>query len=369
MTDRSQRSPTAFSMQDVSADASPPGKPRKKPARKPTTTEPAKVRVIAPEDDVFNAPVATENPAPDATPRRRRRFTAGRLLATALGLLVSAAIALWVDQLVRDLFTRNDWLGWTAAAVAAVAAATVLFIVAREIWALRRLAHLGTLRDKARDALRLNDTAMGRAAADALVAHMGANPATARGRAAMAETRGEIIDGADLVRLAETEILVPLDRQARVMILDAAKRVSVVTAVSPRALVDVGYVLFESARLVRRIADLYGARPGALGFMRLARDIVAHIAITGGIAMGDSLIQQLVGHGVAARLSARLGEGVVNAMMTARIGIAAMEVVRPFSFSVAPRPGLTDIARELVSFQKDKTEPNQPDPEEPPQPR
>jgi putative membrane protein len=31
------------------------------------------------------------------------------------------------------------------------------------------------------------------------------------------------------------------------MILDAAKRVSLVTAVSPRALVDIAYVVFEAA--------------------------------------------------------------------------------------------------------------------------
>ena len=45
----------------------------------------------------------------------------------------------------------------------------------------------------------------------------------------------------------------------------AAKRVSVVTAVSPRAAVDMVFVLVTVVALVRRLADLYGARPGALG--------------------------------------------------------------------------------------------------------
>ena len=45
--------------------------------------------------------------------------------------------------------------------------------------------------------------------------------------------------------IAETEILAPLDARAKMMILDAAKRVSLVTAVSPRALVDIAYVVFE----------------------------------------------------------------------------------------------------------------------------
>ena len=87
------------------------------------------------------------------------------------------------------------------------------------------------------------------------------------------------------------------------------------------------------ARLIRRLSELYGGRPGTLGFIRLARDVLAHLAVTGTIAIGDSFVQQLVGHGLAARASARLGEGVVNGLMTARIGIAAMDVVRPCRFS------------------------------------
>ena len=134
------------------------------------------------------------------------------------------------------------------------------------------------------------------------------------------------------------------------MILDAAKRVSIVTAVSPRALVDIAYVLFESGRLIRRLAELYGGRPGTLGFFRLARDVLAHLAVTGSLAAGDSLVQQLVGHGLAARLSAKLGEGVVNGMMTARIGIAAMETARPLPFSAVKRPGVGDFLSALTAL-------------------
>lgn len=164
---------------------------------------------------------------------------------------------------------------------------------------------------------------------DELSAFVAAKPETAAGRRALAELRDEIIDGANLVRLAEAEILGPLDARAKIMILEAAKRVSLVTAVSPRALVDVAYVVFEAGRLIRRLSELYGGRPGTLGFFRLARSVLAHLAVTGSIAVGDSFVQQIVGHGLAARLSAKLGEGVVNGMMTARIGIAAMETARP----------------------------------------
>ena len=140
------------------------------------------------------------------------------------------------------------------------------------------------------------------------------------------------------------------------MILDAAKRVSVVTAVSPRALVDIVYVLFEAGRLIRRLSELYGGRPGTLGFFRLARGVLAHLAVTGAIAAGDDIVHQIVGQGLAARLSAKLGEGVVNGMMTARIGVAAMEVTRPLPFLAAKRPGMGEFLSVLASFSGKKAE-------------
>jgi putative membrane protein len=164
------------------------------------------------------------------------------------------------------------------------------------------------------------------------------------------ELRHDVIDGPDLIRLAETELLAPLDAEARKLILDAGKRVSVVTAVSPRAAVDLVYVVYEASRLIRRLAELYGARPGTLGFLRLARGVLAHLAVTGSMAAGDTLVQQLVGHGLAARLSAKLGEGVVNGMMTIRIGMAAMDTVRPLPFSALRRPGMGDFLGALTRF-------------------
>ena len=101
--------------------------------------------------------------------------------------------------------------------------------------------------------------------------------------------------------------------------------------------------LFEAGRLIRRLSELYGGRPGTLGFFRLARGVLAHLAVTGAIAAGDDFVHQIVGQGLAARLSAKLGEGVVNGMMTARIGIAAMEVTRPLPFSALKRPGMSDF--------------------------
>jgi putative membrane protein len=87
--------------------------------------------------------------------------------------------------------------------------------------------------------------------------------------------------------------------------------------------------------------------------LRLMRHAASHLALTGGIAAGDSIIQQLVGHGVSAKLSARLGEGVLNGLLTARLGLAAIEVIRPLPFAALKQPSLSDLAGSLLSARKE----------------
>jgi putative membrane protein len=153
-----------------------------------------------------------------------------------------------------------------------------------------------------------------------------------------------IIDGRDLIDIAERALLRPLDPKAQLEIAAAAKRVSMVTAISPRAVLDVIFVMAQIVFLIRRIAEIYGGRPGLLGFVKLARSVGAHVAITGGMAVGDSLVQQVLGHGLASKISARLGEGVLNGLLTARVGLSALAVCRPAPFGAQKPPGVSDVA-------------------------
>ncbi len=208
-------------------------------------------------------------------------------------------------------------------------------------WA--RFGRIDAISRHAAAALADDDLAAAQATVDHLVALYARRPETEWARTRLAERRGESFDAATVLALAETELLAPLDQQARREIEAASRTVAAATALIPLALADVIAALGANLRMIRRMAEIYGGRAGAVGGWRLARTVVAHLIATGAVAAGDDLIHTVAGGGVLAKLSRRFGEGVINGALTARVGVAAMEVCRPLPFISQPRPRVGNL--------------------------
>jgi len=305
---------------------------------------------ITPEHDPATLPV----PIASALPARRG-LPWGALFWSGVAGLTLLGVGLGVVHLIEDLFARSESLGFVGLALAFVTALALVVVTGREAYGLARLATIEKLHQRAAAVLASDDRKESRIIVQDLLKIAHQNPQLARARAALESHAGEIIDGADMIRLAERELMSPLDIEARRLVSSAAQKVSIVTAVSPRAAIDVMFVFIVSLRLIRQLAFLYGSRPGALGMIRLLRHVIAHLAITGGMAASDSLVQQMLGHGIAAKLSQRLGEGMLNGLLTARLGLAAIDVTRPLPFAALPPPKLSDLATDLLR-KKDEEE-------------
>ncbi len=246
-------------------------------------------------------------------------------------------------------------MGWIGLALGVLTLLAGLALIAREIAAVLRQSRIARLHAELAAARAGDDRDAARRLVPRLCALYEGRPETARGRAETSEAVGAIIDGRDLIDIAERALLRPLDAKVKSEIADAAKRVSMVTAISPRA---------DSRRAVRHGADHpadHAASPkstaagrACFGFFKLARSVGAHLAITGGMAIGDSLVQQLIGHGLASKLSARLGEGVLNGLLTARVGLSALAVCRPAPFGAEDPPGVSDVAPFLFGAGKER---------------
>ena len=313
---------------------------------------------IEPQPDAFEieTAIAPEEAAIAAAQKRgvmaRRGLSWGGLFWSALGALMSLAVGVWIQGLIEGFFARSAALGWIGVGLLALVGVALLALLGRELLGLMRQRQIARLHMGFAQARAADDRDAARVLVGDLSSLYASRPATARARANLAELTREIVDGRDLIDIAERELMPALDEEATREIASAAKRVSVVTAISPRAIVDVLFVGAQAVRLIRRLSEIYGGRPGLIGFLRLARSVGAHLAITGGMAVGDSLVQQVLGHGLAARLSARLGEGVLNGMLTARVGLSAMAVCRPMPFATKKAPGVSEVAPFLFGGEK-----------------
>ncbi len=281
----------------------------------------------------------------------RRPSVLGRLATWVFGALFTLILSVAAWNFVAGLFTANAWLGWLAAVLTAAALALAALWSAGEALAFLRLGRLDRLRTEAVHAGEAGDLKAARGVVDRIVMLYARRDDLAWGRARLADARGEVMDADALLRLAEAELMAPLDAQARAELENAARQVAAITAFVPLALADVATALVANLRMIRRVAEIYGGRAGSFGSWRLLRRVFVSLVAAGAVALTDDMIGSVAGGGILSRLSRRFGEGVVNGALTARVGLSAMELCRPLPFAALERPGTSaTITRALASI-------------------
>jgi putative membrane protein len=270
-------------------------------------------------------------------PKPRSAF--GRFALWVFSSLFALVLSVSAWNFVTGLFAANSILGWIAFALFGAALFVLLILALREASAFARMARIDRIRMAAISAREQSDLKSARAVLASLNSLYASRAETAWGRARLTEREAEVFDADALLSLAETELLAPLDRAALAEVESAARQVATVTAFVPLALADVATALYANLRLIRRLSQIYGGRSGGLGSARLMRRVFAALLGAGAIALADDLIGSVASGGVLAKLSRRFGEGVVNGALTARVGLAAMELSRPLPFVALPKPG------------------------------
>ncbi|MEX0276666.1 MAG: YcjF family protein [Ruegeria sp.] len=267
------------------------------------------------------------------------------LALAAIGAVVS--VAAW--DFVTSLVARAPVLGWIVTGLFAALVLVALIIALRELAAIARLSRVDGLRRAADTALAEDDLAQARSVTNRLITFYKGREETRWGRERTRERINDQFDAATLMTLAEDEILAPLDAAASREVEAAARQVAMVTALVPLALADVVTALAASLRMIRRVAEIYGGRAGFLGSWRLTRAVFVHLLATGAVAVGDDLLEPVLGGSVLSKLSRRFGEGLVNGALSARVGVAAMEVCRPLPFSDRHRPSTRGMIKRALS--------------------
>lgn len=299
-----------------------------------------------PELDVTPTPAAMQRMASLAAkrPNRLARWFWG-LLVSLIGFLIG--VAAW--DFVFGLLDRSPILGWVAIVLTGLFCGVLLLITLREMAAFGRLRRVDRIQNGAAEALIDHNLAHAREVTGQITALYRRRDDTRWGRQAFGEIQGDVLDADALLGLAETTILAPLDARARLEVEAAARKVATVTAIVPLALADVFTALTANMAMIRRIAEIYEGRSGTLGTWRLTKQVLSHLVATGAVAVGDDLIGSIAGGGVLSKVSRRFGEGVINGALTARVGVAAMEVCRPLAFTAEPKPSVTSLVKRSLT--------------------
>lgn len=289
----------------------------------------------------------TEAPAAEPGEPLSKGIRWGALLFSAMFGLALLAAGVWFARFTSVALAREDWVGWTAQGLLALLALAAAVLVLKELFGFLRLGRLSRIRRDAQSSLDEGDRRLEERAVRSLKRVCAARSDLKWGLAKFREQERHMKGTGELLGLADRVLLMEPDKQARRVVFESARRVGIVTAVVPVAFLVMLFVLAENVRMVRRLAGAYGGRPGLIGGMRLLWRVIMHVAASGAIALTDDLFGQFLGQDIVRRLSRRLGEGAFVGALTARLGVAAIEVCRPLPYVDVSPLRSRHIVREL----------------------
>ncbi|WP_299072592.1 YcjF family protein [uncultured Paraglaciecola sp.] len=153
----------------------------------------------------------------------------------------------------------------------------------------------------------------------------------------------------EVLALFEHQVLAPIDQLAIKHVSQNASAASVMIAVSPFALLDMLIVLWRNIRMMNQVSEIYGLHLGYWGRITLIRKIFHTMLYAGAAEILSDAGNYALGAGITGKLSTRVAQGLGAGVLTARIGIKAINESRPLPWLSQAKPGLSGISKQLLA--------------------
>lgn len=265
------------------------------------------------------------------------------IASTILGISVIAQTGQWI----YDSWINSDWIALGAASAGGLIVVAGIGSVITEWRRIYRLRQRADERDKAKELLYSHAMGNGRPFCEKLAKQAGIapqHPALIRWQSALHDTHND----KEVLELYSQLVQPILDKQARAEISRSAAESTLMIAVSPLAMVDMAFIGWRNIRLINRIAEIYGIELGYYSRLKLFRLVLVNIAFAGATELVREVGMDWLSQDLAARLSTRAAQGIGAGLLTARLGIKAMELCRPLPWIDDNKPKLGDFRKELI---------------------
>ncbi|MEZ5930627.1 MAG: TIGR01620 family protein [Alphaproteobacteria bacterium] len=308
----------------------------------PATLKPDDLEILQPEPDgSLPAPLA---PA-EVTGARKRPWL--KLFLSGAAAFALGVVGLDAYDYTLGLFERSVWLGGVFSTLLALAAIGAFGWVGREVWSLRRLAKVDDLRTEGERLMA--SEAHGQAEDLLRKVEKLYRERTELDRPIWRfhDQASDALNDRERLELFAHTVFQPIDKQAYQIVKRSGRDIGVLTALTPIGALDSLIVLVRTVAMMRAIARLYGVRPGLAATISLAKRGVRNIVIAGVGDLVSHAAVETAGASLLKILSARAGQGAINGLLAARIGLSVMQICRPIPFAQDELPSLKKLRAEI----------------------
>ncbi|MBD0785532.1 TIGR01620 family protein [Vibrio sp. Y2-5] len=276
-------------------------------------------------------------------PKRGRRWLVSGLLVGFGGLVTWQAI----DSVVQAI-QSSDWLslGWTG--FIATLASLGLGALGRELWKLRKLRNHFSTQEHAEALMTKDRVGKGEAFCESLAKQSGVlptAPAYERWKNSVSDSHSD----AEILDMYDAMVVSEQDKKATQLVSKFSTEAAALVAISPLAIADMLLVAWRNFTMIDQLAQLYGVELGYWSRLKLFKSVLVNMAAAGASELVIDASMDLLSMDLAGKVSARAGQGIGVGILTARLGLKAMTLLRPLPWHKDRAVKLSAIRKQIVT--------------------
>nr|WP_319554624.1 TIGR01620 family protein [uncultured Vibrio sp.] len=276
-------------------------------------------------------------------PKSGRKWLATGLLTAFSGLVGWQAI----DSVVTAVQT-SDWLALGWAGFITTVASFGLGALGKELWKLRKLRNHFSIQEESELLVGSDSVGKGKTFCEKVAEQSGVlaeNPGFDRWKNSVnpAHSDAEILD------MYDSMVVRQQDKLATKIVSQHATESAALVAVSPLAAADMLLVAWRNFKMIDNLSKVYGVELGYASRIKLLKAVFVNMAAAGASELAIDAGMDLMSMDLAGKVSARAGQGLGVGILTARLGLKAMALLRPLPWSPERQVKLGTIRKAVVA--------------------
>jgi len=273
-------------------------------------------------------------------------------LLGSLGLLLLLMLVLDAYHFVAQQYASSFFLGTIFFGITLAITAAVLTLSWRAYKNIRALRTVSALQKEGRQLMETDSYGSARPYLNKVMQFYEHRPDIKARLESFYVTVNDSHHDREVCALFSSHVMKDIDREAYRIVTLRSQETAVMVMISQIAILDAVLTLWRNVRMIRDVATLYGARPGFFGSMSLISSVLQNLIYAGASEVVADGVAEMMGSSILSIMSAQAAQGLGSGVLTARLGLHAIQVCRPLPFTKENKPRLKDIRREIVSSLK-----------------